>query len=284
MRRQLDGLPALGVGLGYRRELAEQITANKQHIDWLEIITDDFIDDPQGFASLADLAANFPVVTHGVDMSIGSTDPLDMAYVERVAAVAAEVDAPWVSDHLCFTAEAGVDLGTLTPVHRTRDRAKAIGRKAQQVQDRLGRPFLLENITYYVDLPGTMTEAQFITEVLDHCDAGLLLDLENVVINSVNHQFDAWEFVDALPLQRVVQVHVAGEGRDSQGAGMRIDSHDGRVSAECLRLLTHLVDRASVRAAMVERDSSFPEDFTEILDDLNRVRAAFHGRTANASG
>lgn len=265
-------LPNLGVGLGYRAPLHDGILEHQREIDWLEIITDDYLHDPGAWDLLRMLRERFPLVPHGLEMSVGSRDPLDEDYVRAVAAVADAVDAPWVSDHLCFTRDQGIELGNLTPVHRTAAHARYIAEKAQRVQDLLGRRFLLENIAYYVDLPGELSEAEMLSEVMRHCDCGILLDLNNVAVNAANHGFDPFRFLDSLPLERVEQVHLAGNAPDQVQDGFRFDAHDDEVSDEVMELLAHLLERQEVKGILVERDERFPEDFGEILTDLRRAR------------
>ncbi|MET7672588.1 DUF692 domain-containing protein [Micromonospora luteifusca] len=280
----ISALPDLGVGLGYREELHDGILAHRTAIDWLEIVTDRYLVDPANNELLRSLRDSFVVVTHGLEMSIGSDAPVDPDYLDAVAAVADAVDAPWVSDHLCFTRENGVELHNLTPVLRTEQKVRTIAANAQRVQDRLGRPFLLENITYYLDLPGHMTEAEFITAVLDRCDCGLLLDLNNVVVNAANHGFDPYEFLDALPLDRVVQVHLAGNLPQGIGGVEVIDGHDAPVGQDVFALLEYLESRQPVRATMIERDAHFPDDFIDLVDELDRVRTTLVAGGSARSG
>lgn len=262
-------LQRLGAGLAFRSALADAIFEYQGQIDWLEITTDHYLDDPWAEEALGELTALFPVAVHGLELSIGSDGPLDLSYLDGVARVADLVDAAWVSDHLCFTTEDGYQLGNLTPVHRTRERAAAIAAKVRHVQDRLGRPFLLENITYQVDLPSELSESEFITEVMEHCDASILLDLENVSINAANHRFDPYMFLERIPLERVVEVHLAG---DRSCSAPRVDAHNAPVSEECLDLLAFVVARADIHGVIVERDEDFPADFTELLADVDSAR------------
>ncbi|MET9428911.1 DUF692 domain-containing protein [Streptomyces sp. NPDC003036] len=272
-RNSLPDLPELGVGLGYRSALHDDTLAARARIDWLEIVTDRFLRGRDA-ELLLELRRSFTLVPHGVELSIGSDAPLDQAYLDAVAAVADAVDAPWVSDHLAFTRERGVDLLTLAPVLRTEEKAAAVAAKARAVEDRLGRPFLLENITYYMEMPGGLSEAEFITTVLERCDSGLLLDLNNVATNAVNHHFDPYAFLDAIPLDRVVQVHLAGNVPEEPSGGLVVDRHDGPVSEDVFALLEYVAARVHLKAVSIERDQHFPDDFGELLDELTRTRSA----------
>ncbi|MFF7449638.1 MULTISPECIES: DUF692 family multinuclear iron-containing protein [unclassified Streptomyces] len=268
-------LPNLGTGLGYRPELHDRIMEHRADIAWLEVITDFYLDAPAAQRELRALAEVFPIVPHSLELSIGSTDEVDPDYLRAVAEVADCVDAPWVSDHLCFTREAGVHLGNLTPVVRTRKHARRIAQKAQHVQDILGRPFLLENIASYVDPSGELSEAEMLREILEHCDCGLLLDLSNVDINARNFGFDPYEFLDAVPLDRVVQIHVAGSTPADRDGWMELDRHDAPVNDQVLALLAYVRDRADLKGVLLERDENFPEDFAEILAELRRTSAVW---------
>ncbi|MFF5110932.1 DUF692 domain-containing protein [Streptosporangium sp. NPDC000509] len=281
----LTGLPALGSGLGHRVELAEEIEAHADRIDWLEVITERFLFAPADEREwLKGLTGRFPVVPHGLELSIGSEREPDAAYVEELAALVADVDAPWFSDHLSFTRTGSVDVGLLVPLPRTREVARRLGRRAGRVQEAVGRPFLLENITYYVDMATPLTEAQFITEVMEHCECGLLLDLANLDINARNHGFDPLEFLDAIPVERVVQVHLAGgvDGDvDEDGERLSLDSHGAAIPARVWGLLAELVSRTHLNATLVERDQNFPDDFGDLLAEIDRARTVLRSRSAD---
>ncbi|MFF2409976.1 DUF692 family multinuclear iron-containing protein [Streptomyces sp. NPDC058092] len=267
----------LGIGLGYRREMHDATVRHRDEVDFLEIVTDAYLGRPRADASLRCLKEQFVLIPHGLEMSVGSEQPLDLAYLDGVAAIADAVEAPWVSDHLCFTREDGVELGTLTPVRRTMQRARHIAEKAKKAQAYLGRPFLLENIAYYVDLPGELSEAEMLAEVLDRSGCGLLLDLTNIAVNARNHRFSAEDMLDSLPLDRVVQVHLAGSSGRQEFDGLQLDSHDGPISDEVFGLLARLVSKCRPKAVMIERDDHFPDDFGEILADLRRAREIVEG-------
>lgn len=278
----LGSLPALGVGLGYRRELDAAIMANQESIDCLEIITENFLRTPVG-GPLEQLRDRFAVVPHGVEMSIGTEGPLDTGYLDDLAELVARVRAPWCSDHLSFTRAGGVSIGQLTPLVRTRALADRIADKARQVQQRAGTAFLLENITYHLDFPAELSEAEFITRVVERAGCGLLLDLTNVYVNATNHGYDPFAFLDAIPLERVVQLHLAGGYRSD---GTLIDSHSAPVPAEVWQLLDYVAGRMpAARCLILERDQEFPDDFGELTADLRRARAALgaacHGAVVN---
>lgn len=271
----LSTLPHLGVGLGYRDELRSFIATHRAAVDWLELITEHYIQTtPDRRDRATELQEDFILSPHGIEMSIGTNGPVDEQYLDELASLVASINAPWFSDHLSFTRAGGIALGQLTPLTRTLETARQVAKRAQYVQDRVGAPFLLENITYYFELSPTMTESQFITEVLEHCDCGLLLDVANLYINSVNHGFDPGDFLDSIPLERVVQLHLAG-GEWSHDT--LVDAHGFPVPPEVWSLLPEVVRRCDVKGIIIERDQNFPDDDQELLHDLTRARAILNG-------
>lgn len=266
----LSRLPFLGVGLGYREQLTALIDDHAADIDWLELITEHYIQTtPERQQRADDLRKRFVLSPHGIEMSIGTeTDP-DDAYIDELANLVARVGAPWFSDHLSFTRAGGIALGQLIPLVRTRATALTLAKKAQNVQDRVGVPFLLENIAYYFEIGGDLTEAEFITEVMERCECGLLLDITNLFTNSVNHDFDPYGFLDAIPLERVVQVHLAG-GEFVHDT--LLDAHGFPVPEEVWDLLDVVARRCAVKGAIIERDQNFPSDHEELLAELSRAR------------
>lgn len=267
-----SNLPFLGAGLGYRGPLHDQIVSNAADVDWLELFTDQFLPlTGERLERLERLSAGWQCVPHGLELSIGGDARLDDGYLDRVAQVVGALDSPWFSDHLCFSEAGGVRLGHFAPLPWTREVALRVARRARLVQERVGRPLLLENITYSFTLGGELTEAQFIETVVEQADCRLLLDVTNVYTNAVNHGFDPVGFLDAIPLERVVQLHVAG-GRHVDGAVL--DSHDSPVPEEVWELVDHVVARSPVRGILVERDDAFPPDFGELRGELDRARSA----------
>lgn len=272
-------LPELGVGVALRSEIQSEIVASSAMIDWLELITEDFLFNPQRRDAVCALSERFPLVPHGVELSIGSAEEPDPVYVDALAELVELVRAPWCSDHLCFTRAGGVALNTLVPLQRTREVAQAVARRAQRIQDRVGVPFLLENVSTYIDVGGDLTEAEFVTQVMDSCECGLLLDLTNVYNNSVNLGGDPSSFIDAIPLERVVQVHVAG---GTWSGEFLQDNHSADVFGEVWELLADVLPRAPIKGVLIERDGRFPGDFPNVLADVERAKlvcaSALRGR------
>lgn len=263
-------LPNLGIGLGLRRELANETFDNANKIDWLELVPENYMG--LGGAArqrLEKVASRFPLVSHGVNLSLGSADDLNPEYLSSLKKLVEKIDAPWFSDHLCFTSVDGVYLHDLLPLPFSREAVKHCAKKAQQVQHTLGRPFLIENISAYMYMPGgEMSEAQFLSSVLEEADCGMLLDVNNVYVNSQNHKFDPFEFLKQIPLERTVQIHVAGH---STGEGTIIDTHGTAVIEPVFQLLKFVLERTDVKAVMIERDQNFPV-FSELLGELKRIR------------
>lgn len=269
-------LPALGVGLGYRPQMHEAIMLAADRIDWLEFIVEDFLPlSTRRREVLRQLAERFSCVPHCTELSVGSDAPIDQMLIEQVSEVATLVDAPWISDHFCFTTAGGVRLGHLAPVQWTHANASAMAVKARHVSRAVGRPFLLENIAYNLVIPGELTEAQFITSVLEDSDCYLLLDVTNVHTNATNLGFGEIELIDKLPLHRLRQMHVAG---GTWQDGILVDSHDAQVPERVWELVRHVASRVTIPAILLERDAAFPADFGEILDDIQHARSALTAR------
>lgn len=264
-------LPVLGVGLGLRRELADETFANRQKIDWLEIVPENYMNLGGAIRERLDAAREkFPLVTHGVSLSIGSTDELSKEYVGGMKRFLDLINAPWWSDHLCFSSVEGSYMHDLLPLPHSKEAVDHIAKRIKEAQNIVGRPFLLENISYYMNVPETvMTEWQFLSEVVEKADCGLLLDVNNVYVNSVNHNFDPYVYLDNIPLERVVQIHVAGHTLQDD---VIIDSHGNAVIEPVFALLEYVLKRSSVKAVMLERDQNYPE-FEDLLKELARIRA-----------
>ena len=263
-------MPNLGVGLGLRRELSDQIFASSASIDWLELVPENYMNLGSHARSRLDEAkAKFPLVTHGVNLSIGSADELNSDYLGHLSQLLNYIDAPWWSDHLCFTSVSGSYLHDLLPLPLSAEAVLHVAKRAKEAQSIVGRPMLLENIFYYMHMPDShLAETDFICQILERADCGLLLDVNNVYVNSINLNFDPYKFIDELPLERVVQMHIAGHGRSDD---LLIDTHGAAVIEPVYQLLEYVLKRTEVKAILLERDQNYP-DFAELLDELAAVR------------
>ncbi|WP_328972503.1 DUF692 domain-containing protein [Streptomyces sp. NBC_00239] len=263
----------LGIGIGYREPLKSVVTSSGL-VGWIEVISEHYMGDREKREALEVLRTEFPdlpVIPHGIEMSIGTVgdDSRWRTYLAELATVVEAFDAPWFSDHLCFTRTSTAELGTLMPVPRTREMARHVADRARMAMDVVGRPFLLENIAYHFSWGDELTEAQFVTEVVERSGCHLLLDLTNLTYNAENHRFDPRTFIDSIPYQRVLQVHLAG-GVEQEGT--YYDTHSMPVPTAVWSLLGDLLARHPVPAVMLERDQRL--DLTdEITADLRTASA-----------
>src|SRR5436190_6877713 len=205
-------LPNLGVGVGLRSVHYGHVVDEKPAVDWFEIISENFMGvggRPAWF--LEQIAARYPIVMHGVSLSIGSTDPLDRGYLAALKELARTTKAHWVSDHLCWTGVARRNIHDLLPLPYTEECLRHVVARIREVQDVLERPLVLENPSSYVEFKSTtMSEWEFLARMAEDADCGLLLDVNNVFVSSFNHGFDPYEYLAGIPAERVVQFHVAG--------------------------------------------------------------------------
>ncbi|MFN8655741.1 MAG: DUF692 domain-containing protein [Candidatus Obscuribacterales bacterium] len=267
-------LPILGVGMGLRNEVEDETFEHAEQIDWLEIISEQFMGLGGKSRARLDRALKvFPLIAHGVGLSLGSTDEIDQDYIRSLKKLLKHIDAPWWSDHLCFSAFGGVQTHELLPLPFSREAVAHCVTRAKKVQEMTDIPFLLENITYYMRMPGSeLDEAQFLSEVLEQADCGLLLDINNVYVNSLNHKFDPIEFMDQIPLERTVQIHIAGHHHAPEFDAY-VDTHGATPPRPVLDLLKYVMERVPVNAILLERDQHFPDEFSELLAELDDIRA-----------
>lgn len=265
------GLRALGSGIGLRREHFDVLPTTNRRVDWLEVIPENFITlGGRPRHVLASCAERWTCVPHGVGLNVGGADPLDDDYLSGLRALVHELRAPWFSDHLCYSRLGGVYLHDLLPLPFSAAAVEHVVPRVRQVMDFIERPFLLENPTYYAVMPGQeLSEAEFLSTVLEEADCGLLLDVNNVHVNARNHGYDPYAFIDALPLERVVQVHLAGHTRRD---GVLIDTHGAPVDEEVWRLYRHLCSKVTGFSTLVEWDQDVPS-LDVVLDEADRARA-----------
>ncbi len=280
----LNDIPVLGVGLSFRTELKAGILASPHRVDFLELIADQYIDKPLFKDQEArELSAQFPVVLHGVDLSIGTDCPVDEEYVNKLRVMADAIRPRWISDHLCFTRIPGNSLGQLTPLSFNEEVVEFVVQHIKQVNKRLNCPFLIENISYYFTAPPTtMTEAEFISNIAEQSDCGLLLDLTNLLNNSINHGYDPIEFLNQIPLDRVVQIHLAG---GTYAGKLLLDTHNRPVPSDVLDMLAYAAPKMTrLRGVNIERDGDFPP-IEELFAELDYVRTilAANGQAQLAS-
>jgi uncharacterized protein (UPF0276 family) len=269
-----------GFGLGLRPTHYEAILSGPQPIDWLEVITENYL-VPGGkpLDYLDRVRERFPLVMHGVSLSIGSTDPIDMEYLKSVRALAARVEPHWISDHLCWTGIEGKNLHDLLPLPYTEEALTSVVSRVGQVQDALGRRILLENVSSYLTFHASdMSEWEFLREVAASADCDILLDINNIYVSSINHGFDAVEYLRAMPKQRVRQFHLAGH---SDMGGHLIDTHDHPIIQPVWDLFATALDLFGAVPTMIERDDNIPE-LHELIAELDVARdiAARHTRQA----
>ncbi len=276
MRDELK--PKTKIGLGFREQFRADLFLHRDKIDFLEITTDHYLDaKPQKLEELKLLKEHFPLIPHSLELSLGSAEGIDEKYLEKVAELVEFVEPEYFSDHLCFTKSGGVKIGHLAPVPYTREAIKVFVKNILQVKQRIKTPLILENITYLVQFPSSeMSEAEFIKTILEETDCGLLLDVTNLYINSVNFGFDWRKFLDEIPLNRVAQLHFVG----SHQHGKRlIDAHANKTDTEIWEVFAEVCRRCNVKGAILERDDNFPP-FAEILDELDEARRLSENKTA----
>ena len=258
------------VGLGFRPQMKSDIFLHQPEIDFLEITADHYLDaTAEKLEELKLLKQHFPLIPHGLGLSLGSAEGIDEVYLEKFAELVEDVEPEWFSDHICFTKSGGVDIGHLSPVPFTKESLQILIRNISRVKKRIKTPLILENITYMFRYPSAeVDEAEFLRQLLDEIDCGLLLDVTNLYINSVNHKFCWRKFLDALPLEQVVQLHFVGGHRNRNRL---IDSHSQKTQNEIWEVFREVCSRADVKGAILERDENFPP-FAEILEELRTAR------------
>lgn len=266
-------MPYLGFGLGLRPKHYRHILDAKPSVDWFEIISENYMDtDGTPRRYLEKILAHYPIVMHGVSLSIGTIDPLNSEYLEKLKKLASWVKPAWISDHLCWTGVAHRNLHDLLPVPYTEEALRHIVGRIKQVQEHLETPLALENPSTYLQFTSSqMSEAEFISRMASESGCRLLLDVNNIYVTCFNHGLDPKEYLDALPLDRVIQVHLAGHS--NHGTHI-IDTHDDVVIDEVWALYKYLIHKAGrVPNTMVEWDDKIPE-FEILFGEIEKARLA----------
>jgi uncharacterized protein (UPF0276 family) len=256
------------VGVNYKAHLREELLSHASAIDILEVTTEKLFikgDDP----ILHSLIDQLPISLHGLDMSLGSSGSLNADYLKKLSAVLTQHPHEWFSDHLSLTAEGGVEVGHLMPMLLSEQTLTNMIEKVRAVRQLSPQPFLIENITYYYPIPGSdIPEAAFLAEIANQTDSGLLLDINNLYINAVNHGFDPDDYLRTLPLDRVIEIHLAGGSRKF---GMLIDTHATDVWQDVWDLFDRVCEWTRPQAVIIERDANFGP-FSQTLAELNTAR------------
>lgn len=276
---------SLGFGLGLRPVYYKDLLEIRPNVDWLEIITENYL-VPGGrpIAMLERIRADYPIVMHGVSMSLASTDPLDFDYLEALKKLAERIEPRWISDHLCWTGVHGVNMHDLLPVPYTFEALRHVVDRINRVQDFLGRRIAIENASTYVTFhESEMDEWTFVREMAERADCWLLVDVNNIYVSAFNHGFDERQFIDAIPEERVVQLHLAGH---SDAGTHKIDTHDQPICSDVWKLYERVCRQFGEVSTMIERDDNFPP-FHELVAELDRARSIYaavvHSREETAA-
>ena len=262
--------PFLGFGLGLRPQHYSDILEASPKVDWFEAISENYmVSGGQPLRMLDKIRARYPIVLHGVSLSIASTAPFNENYLKDLKTLAARVEPQFVSDHLCWTGVHGVNLHDLLPIPYTREALDHVVARVHYVQEYLGRPLAIENVSTYVQFAHSeMPEWEFITELTKRTGCWLVFDVNNVFVSAFNHGWDAHAFIDGIPIDRVVQFHLAGH---EHNVSHIIDTHDALVPEEVWELFRAAVKRFGPVSTIIERDDNIPP-LADLVAELGTAR------------
>lgn len=251
------GLPNLGIGVGLRTTHYAHILEHEPNVAWFEILSENYMQTAGRPRSVLErIAARYPIAMHGVSLSIGSTDSLDIDYLRELRTLRDAIGARWVTDHLCWTGVAGKNTHDLMPMPYSDEAVRHVAQRVREVQDFLGAPIALENPSTYVEFAGgTMSEWDFLAAVAIEADSAILLDVNNIFVNAFNHGFDVRDYLNAVPFDRVIQLHVAGHTRHATHI---VDTHIGPVERDVWDLLGEAWRRAGGTSVLLEWDAEIP--------------------------
>jgi uncharacterized protein (UPF0276 family) len=266
----MTAIPDLGHGVGLRREHFDRVLSEPTEVDWFEVISENYmVKGGRPLHLLERVRRDYPLVLHGVSLSIGSRDPLDRGYLDGLRDLAARIEPAWVSDHLCWTSVGGHNSHDLLPLPYTEETLEHVVSRLAAVQEHLGRRIALENASTYLTFAGsTIPEWEFLAEVAHRADCGILLDVNNVFVNAVNHGFDPEKYLGAVPAERVWEIHLAGH--TDRGSHL-LDTHGARVCDEVWDLYQFASRRIGAVASLVEWDEDVP-DWDTLEAESQRAR------------
>lgn len=277
------GLPDFGLGMGLRSNHYDHVLSQRPKVDFFEVISETFLDKGgRRKVILDEVASHYRVLLHGVSMAVGNTDPIDFDYLGKLKKLAQAVKAPFVSDHLCWNAFLHHNSHDLLPIPLTEQTLKHVVGRVRQIQDFLEIPVALENPSNYLEFKmSQMSEIEYLSRLAEEADCGLLLDVNNVFVSAFNHGFDPDEYIEQVPVERVIYHHVAGH--TDKGTHL-IDTHSDHVVEKVWQMYTRLHERHGGRTTMVEWDAEIPDFQTvhnevlkaQIYRDLAETRLARH--------
>jgi uncharacterized protein len=273
---RFNGFTEYGVGIGLRVPHYNHILTRKPVVDWFEIISENYmVDGGRPLEVLDNILEQYKVVQHGVSMYFGSVDPLNREHLKRLKALVRRTRAPWLSDHLCWGSVDGRYTHDLLPMPYTWEAVEVTAAKIRQVRDFVEVPVVVENVSSYAEFHASeMTEWEFLTEVVERADCGILLDVNNIYVSSRNHNFDPFTYVNFVPAERVAQIHIAGHSKFEKYI---LDTHDHPVLPAVWKLYARAIERCGPTATLLEWDDNIPgfdEVHTEALKAVRYLKAA----------
>lgn len=275
-----DHIPNLGIGIGLRVPHFADIFSHQPNIDWFEIISENFmVDGGKPLDNLRRILERYPVVQHGVSLAIGSPDPLDFSYLKKLKELTKITKTPWVSDHLCWGRLPGANYHDLLPLPHTKEVIDYVAERARIVQDYLELPFALENLSSYVAYKqDQMPEWEFYTSVVEKANIFMMLDVNNIYVSSRNHGFDPMKYIDHIPMERVIQIHLAGH--TDHGTHV-LDTHDDYVRDEVWALYAEVYPRTGGVSTLLEWDDNFLP-FQQTWEEALKAKKFQKGISQNA--
>jgi uncharacterized protein len=262
--------PNLGFGLGLRTDHYDEILSSEPNVDWFEIISENYmVSGGKPLYYLDQFKERYPLVMHGVSMTIGTTDPLNMDYLKDLKKLAARIQPSWISDHLCWTSNGGHNTHDLMPMPYNEESLTHVVSRVKRVQDYLGCQILLENASSYITYKeSNMTEWDFLSEIAEEADCLLLLDVNNIYVSGFNHGFDPKTYIDRIPSERIWQIHLAGHENNQN---YLIDTHDHPVIDDVWELYDYALSNIGAVSTMIERDDHIPP-LAELVAELDKAR------------